>query len=84
MPVLQQMFSGDLLWVQLCAMCNLTTSTKRTIYISADQQEEDTDSDKYKTVFLMDDAFAELFSSHLDKDVVCSLQTPQVILNSRI
>ena len=32
----------------------------------------------------MDDAFAELFSSHLVKDVVCRLQTPQVILNSRI
>ena len=48
--VFWQMFSGDLLRVQLCAMCNLTTSTKRTIYIFADQQEEDTDRDKYKTV----------------------------------
>ena len=45
--VFWQMFSGDLRWVQLCAMCNLTTSTKRTIYISADQQEGDSDRDKY-------------------------------------
>ena len=32
----------------------------------------------------IDEAFPELFSSHLDKDVVCRLQTPQVILNSGI
>ena len=49
LPVLQQMFSGDLLWVQLCAMCNLTTSTKRTIYISADRPEEDIYNGRHKT-----------------------------------